>query len=275
MRAGRCCGARVRRCNVHGPPGDCLRVPRPPGRAGTGPHDGRILTMPRCRWTAACRAWPRCVGAAAALALVTLGAPAQQVAEPWRFEPPVDAEGRLSARWRVVGLPQQKPPLTATRRVAWTAGRAATGGAGVVRQLRARRRGPAGAAAPVVALAAGPAQPGGRPAHQARRRHRRARLPGLRAAAGAGAFRRTPAAALARGELGRDAARGHAVLGVGHGRAARCRDRQPLQPARALHRVAHAGRRQRAAGWKNRATWRPTGAAPSATRPPSRRRWRR
>ena len=68
--------------------------------------------MPRCRWTAACRAWPRCVGAAAALALVTLGAPAQQVAEPWRFEPPVDAEGRLSARWRVVGLPQQKPPLS-------------------------------------------------------------------------------------------------------------------------------------------------------------------
>ena len=44
------------------------------------------------------------------LAALTLAA---QAAEPWRFEPPVDDEGRLSAHWRVVGLPQQKPPLTA------------------------------------------------------------------------------------------------------------------------------------------------------------------
>jgi Protein of unknown function (DUF3047) len=28
------------------------------------------------------------------------------------LEPPIDAEGRLSARWRVAGLPQQKPALT-------------------------------------------------------------------------------------------------------------------------------------------------------------------
>jgi hypothetical protein len=131
------------------------------------------------------------------------------------------------------------------RRVRRRTAGAATAGAGFVRQLRARRRGPAGAAAHRLALAAGPAQPGGRPAHQARRRHRRPRLPGLRAAAGAGAFRRTSDAARRALELGREPAGGHAVLGVGHGGAARCRDRQPLQPARALHRVAHAGRRQR------------------------------
>jgi hypothetical protein len=50
----------------------------------------------------------------AALLLVSslLGTALAQPAGPWRFEPPVDADGALSARWRVVGLPQQKPPLT-------------------------------------------------------------------------------------------------------------------------------------------------------------------
>lgn len=49
-----------------------------------------------------------------ALVLVSwlLGAAQAQPVAPWRFEPPVDADGALSARWRVVGLPQQKPPLT-------------------------------------------------------------------------------------------------------------------------------------------------------------------
>lgn len=48
---------------------------------------------------------------AAMAAMAALGAQGQP-ADPWRFEPPLDAGGALSARWRVVGLPQQKPPLT-------------------------------------------------------------------------------------------------------------------------------------------------------------------
>lgn len=44
------------------------------------------------------------------LALAVGGAWAQSM--PPSFEPPVDAGGTLSARWRVVGLPKQQPPLT-------------------------------------------------------------------------------------------------------------------------------------------------------------------
>ena len=46
--------------------------------------------------------------ALAALALLLAGSAGAQA-----LEPPVDAEGRLSPRWRLAGLPQQKPPLSA------------------------------------------------------------------------------------------------------------------------------------------------------------------
>lgn len=47
-------------------------------------------------------------GAAASLLLAALPA----LASAQGFEPPVGADGRLSARWRVLGLPAQQAPLT-------------------------------------------------------------------------------------------------------------------------------------------------------------------
>lgn len=41
-----------------------------------------------------------------------LGAVAPAQATSPAFEPPLTADGALSARWRVAGLPQQRPPLT-------------------------------------------------------------------------------------------------------------------------------------------------------------------
>jgi hypothetical protein len=173
-------------------------------------------------------------GAAASL-LLWAGAAAAQ-----GLPPLLDDAGALHTGWRVTTLPDQKPPVT----------RFSAGARGRARRRAASRRGrrtatwcmsrsrPRRRRARCLVVAVQQPNPG-RPAHQARRRHRRPlclsfdlpldRVPFVerqllrwRARAAASTCRRPRCA------------------GPGAPRAVGSRDRQPLQPARALPGAARA-----------------------------------
>jgi hypothetical protein len=227
------------------------------------------------RWVERFHAWRRGLGAgpASAAAGRAAASPCPRCCwprpRPWCRRSTRGGRCRRAGAWR--GLPQQKPPLTRyapcgrrPRRAAVEAeGRTATwcstrraGGA-------ARCRGPGGWSSPTRPPTCAPS----------RRRHRRPRLPELRAAAGAGALRRTTAAA--RGARPQRRALPAATLCWVWGTHAA----GSLIDNAYSRRVRYLVLRTQADGtgrWLDeRATWRPTSAAPSATRAPSRRRWRR